>query len=237
MATVSSWDHVRASWARTPSELASATCSRSVVKDPYAWTPDASAAAMTSRAAAARNSGVASAVASGRRAVHVGDGGRTGQVDRLLCLRHEPRDAGRRLGQMPEGLVVGAVGGGAPHAPAVHEAQVDHRVGLGHVLVDLAVGEARQPRLGLDDEDLCLRRAKRIGVTQHPLGQLQAAGVPRFAHHLPTPTWTSRNRAPLAPWPTCPFWPGSPLPQFGVPNSDAGCARRRRRRTSPRTRR
>ena len=63
MATVSSCDQVRSSWARIPSELARATCSKSVVKDPYARTPAASAAAMTSRAAPARNSGVASAVA------------------------------------------------------------------------------------------------------------------------------------------------------------------------------
>ena len=43
-----------------------------------------------------------------------------------------------------------------------------------------------------------------------------AAG--RVRYHLPTPTWTSRNRAPGTAWPTCPVWPGSPFPQFGVPS-------------------
>ena len=36
--------------------------------------------------------------------------------------------------------------------------------------------------------------------------------------HATTPTRTLRNRAPDTPWPTCPAWPGSPLPQFGVPS-------------------
>ena len=43
------------------------------------------------------------------------------------------------------------------------------------------------------------------------------ASPPR-AYHLPTPTWTSRKRAPGTACPTCPVWPGSPLPQFGVPS-------------------
>ena len=37
-------------------------------------------------------------------------------------------------------------------------------------------------------------------------------------YHLPTPTWTSRNRAPGTACPTCPVWLGSPLPQLGVPS-------------------
>src|SRR4029079_5164924 len=39
----------------------------------------------------------------------------------------------------------------------------------------------------------------------------------RVGHDI-TPTRTLRNRAPETPWPTCPVWPGSPLPQFGVPH-------------------
>ena len=39
------------------------------------------------------------------------------------------------------------------------------------------------------------------------------------AHRAPTPTWTSRKRAPLQPCPTCMPWPGWPLPQFVMPTS------------------
>ena len=67
------------------------------------------------------------------------------------------------------------------------------------VAIGRRVGVASSNRL--DDEGL--RRARgcseaddplgdREGVERHPLGRV----VARPAHHLPTPTWTSRNRAP-----------------------------------------
>jgi hypothetical protein len=43
-------------------------------------------------------------------------------------------------------------------------------------------------------------------------------GKLREDHAAPL-TWTFRNLAGAAPWPTCMTWPGSPFPQFGSPQS------------------
>src|SRR5947207_3361130 len=68
MWTVISCDVVRSWAARTPFEFATAMVSTPVANEPYATTPASSAAPMTARAAAARNSGVALAVASANAA-------------------------------------------------------------------------------------------------------------------------------------------------------------------------
>src|SRR5262249_36227751 len=95
-------------------------------------------------------------------------------------------------------------------------------VRLGHVLVDLAVREPGQTGRLDRDERLGLRRAGGGRERDGPLRNRERVDrrglVGSRAHHLPTPTWTSRNRAPEQAWPTCAPWPGSPLPQFGVPS-------------------
>ena len=48
---------------------------------------------------------------------------------------------------------------------------------------------------------------------------LSPLAPPPRAHRAPTPTWTSRKRAPLQPCPTCIPWSGWPLPQFVMPTS------------------
>ena len=79
-----------------------------------------------------------------------------------------------------------------------------------------AESSAGDEGLGLGD---AIARREREGG----LGQGERVATPIVVHrlasyHLPTPTWTSRNRAPDTAWPTWPVWPGSPLPQFGVPS-------------------
>ena len=94
---------------------------------------------------------------------------------------------------------------------------------LGDVLVDLAVGEPGQRGLLAGDQDLGLgdavagrQRERGLGQGEGVAGSIVVHRAP--AYHLPTPTWTSRKRAPGTAWPTWPVWPGSPLPQFGVPS-------------------
>src|SRR5262249_2872572 len=127
---------------------------------------------------------------------------------------------------------------------AVDEPEVHRAAGLVDVLVDLAVREPGQRGVVRGHEDLGLRRARSQRPAQDILGQPERLGRriagahPRagagahgrrggatgrvrcrdLPHHLPTPTWTSRNRAPETAWPTWAPWPGSPLPQFGVPS-------------------
>src|SRR5438046_2331640 len=78
MDTVISWDDVRCCAARTPRELTIAIDSVVVENEPYAMTPASSAAAITSRTAPARISGVAPAVSSenaaGTSTIGVGSG-------------------------------------------------------------------------------------------------------------------------------------------------------------------
>ena len=133
-----------------------------------------------------------------------------------------PRAAGARSRpprrQAREGRVVGAVAGGDADAPAVHDAQVDDRVVLRDVLVDLVVGEAGERAVGADDERLRLRRASLERHRDGALGDRRGRRSDSLTA-VPTPTWTSRKRAPLQPWPTCMPWPGWPLPQFVMPTS------------------
>ena len=90
--------------------------------------------------------------------------------------------------------------------------------------MDLAVGEPGQRGVLGHDERFRFGHAfaervgkGRLGQAQRVLGSIVVHRLSR-AYHLPTPTWTSRNRAPGTAWPTWPVWPGSPLPQFGVPS-------------------
>ena len=119
---------------------------------------------------------------------------------------------------------IGPAGRGDPDPLADDDAQVDRDVRLGHVLVDLAVGEPGQRRVLGRDQRLGLGDAVAHRERQRGLGQGERVAASIVVHrlapayHLPTPTWTSRNRAPGTAWPTWPVWPGSPLPQFGVPS-------------------
>ena len=107
------------------------------------------------------------------------------------------------------------------------EAEAQLGVRLLDVLVDLAVGEAGERGVLGGDQRLGLGRPLGRRQPDGFLGQGQPGPrvassavrpVARAVYHLPTPIWTSRNRAPLTAWPTWPTWPGSPLPQFGVPS-------------------
>ena len=189
-------------------------------------TPAASAAAMTARTPSARSSGEASAVAGANAA---GDRPRSAWA---RAGRPSPR-APRRPGRSPAAL---AASRRSPSSSVRPDEATPTRLPttkrrftvtfrLGHVLVDLAVREAGQRGVLGHDQRLALGRALALGVGEHALGERQGVAGPvvvhrraRRPHHLPTPTWTSRNRAPGTAWPTCPVWPGSPLPQFGVPS-------------------
>ena len=78
-------------------------------------------------------------------------------------------------------------------------------------VVGKRVGVASSNRL--DDEGL-RRLAETAGAIARTSEELEDwGGLPE-----PTPIWTLRNRAPEQAWPTLAPWPGSPLPQFGVPS-------------------
>ena len=93
-------------------------------------------------------------------------------------------------------------------------------------------GEAGQAGVVGGHEGFGLGCARSLGVGQCSLrhredfgrvktvavAPLVATRIAPVAHHLPTPIWTSRKRAPEQAWPTLAPWPGSPLPQFGVPS-------------------
>ncbi len=58
------------------------------------------------------------------------------------------------------------------------------------------------------------------GQAERGIGdRAEAVGADRSGHQPRTPTWTSRNRAGEAPWPTRATWPGWPFPQLGVPHT------------------
>src|SRR5262245_8061484 len=84
--------------------------------------------------------------------------------------------------------------------------------------MDLAVREARERAVLAHDQGLSLARAGIEGQRDCSIGEGERGRVLLAAHHLPTPTWTLRKRAPGTAWPTWPTCPGSPLPQFGVPS-------------------
>jgi hypothetical protein len=110
--------------------------------------------------------------------------------------RRRPADEGRQA------FLVRPARPGDRDPAAGDEAKADVDVGLGDVLVDLAVGEASQGGVVGHDQDLGLGRTHAERATQHVFGERKSRCVRRAAHHLPTPTWTLRNRAPLTPWPT-----------------------------------
>ena len=125
-------------------------------------TPAASAAAMTGRTPSARNSGLASAVAAavGGRDVLGRRSGRAGRPSPRAPRR--PGRSRRRSSasrRRPSSSV--RPDEATPTRLPTHEAQVDDDVRLGHVLVDLAVGEAGQRGVLGHDEGLGLGRARR----------------------------------------------------------------------------
>ena len=159
----------------------------------------------------------------GKRAADGADRAGFGQARPVGCLLHQVADPPGRLRQPEEGVGVGSPGGRDGNSLAAHEAEVDPDVRLGHVLVDLRVGEARERGILGHHEDLGLGRPGRLGMAEDDLRDREAfrrrAAVPRLHRaHFMTPTWTLRNRAPEQACPTWPVCGGSPLPQFGVPS-------------------
>ena len=99
----------------------------------------------------------------------------------------------------------------------IHQNVAETNVALNlRFVVGNRVGVASSGRT--DDEGLDFGGARVEGQLDRALRVREGAPGLRPAHHFPTPTWTSRNRAPEQAWPTWPPWPGSPLPQFGVPS-------------------
>ena len=124
--------------------------------------------------------------------------------------------------ERPDALGIGAAGGCDADAASPTKPEVDEDLGAGDVLVDLAVGEAGQRRLAAHHERLGLGGASGLGqaddLLREPERDRRVRADPVSPAHATTPTRTLRNLAPETPWPTCPLWPGSPLPQFGVPH-------------------
>ena len=115
-----------------------------------------------------------------------GDWRRFGQAGPVVELLGVPRDGDGRLGQPPQALVVEAVARRDSDPPADRDPEVEALVRLGDVLVDLAIGEARQASLiGRDDRlDFVRAAGLRQGDRSDPGGER----VEPRAHHLPTPT-------------------------------------------------
>ena len=74
----------------------------------------------------------------------VADLGRAGEAAPVVELLDDPGDRGGVLGQPAQALGVGPARRRDPDPLADDDPQVDRAVGLGDVLVDLAVGEAGQ---------------------------------------------------------------------------------------------
>src|SRR5436190_15935971 len=89
-----------------------------------------------------------------------------------------------------------------------NSANEDLSVVLGHILVNGVVRESRQAVIMRYHHNFGLFRG---GCVHHHIGNF-------FELHWYTPTRTLRKRAGAAPWPVPITWPGSPLPQFGVPH-------------------
>ena len=181
-------------------------------------TPAASAAAMTWRTASARNSGVAVAVSASKPSAAGPERARLGQTAPVRQLLDDARDGDGLGGQGPQALVVGPTGGRDADPLADHHTQVDRDLALGDVLVDLAVGESGERAVLAHDHCFGFGGSRGEREPERAIGELQRDRILLAAHHLPTPTCTSRKRAPGTAWPTWPTWPGSPLPQFGVPS-------------------
>jgi len=123
---------------------------------------------------------------------------RRGKAGPVLELRRVAGDRDCRIGEATKAVVVEAVARRHPDASPDGHPQVHALVRLGDVLVDLAVGEPRQARLigRYDGFDL----VGSGGLRQRHGPDTRSERVDARAHHLPTPTWTSRNRAPEQAW-------------------------------------
>ena len=133
-------------------------------------------------------------------------------------LLDDARDRNSLGSQGPQARVVGSPGGRHADPLADHHPQVDRHLALRDVLVDLTVGEAGERAVFAHDHCFGFGGSGGEREPERAVGELQRDRVLFSAHHLPTPTWTSRKRAPGTACPTWPTWPGSPLPQFGVPS-------------------
>ena len=123
-------------------------------------------------------------------------------------------DGPRALDDTADPGLVQAVRAGHADPVVVDDANLELRVVLAHVLVDPVVGEPRERGVLPDVERLGRLRGRVRQRTVEEVVDLRAGG-----YHRPTPTFTPRNRAGAAPWPTWPVWTGSPFPQFGTPHS------------------
>ena len=176
--------------------------------------------------------------------------GRSGEPAPVLELLDDPGDRRGALGEPSQALVVGPPG--RRHADALpdDEPQVHDSVGLGDVLVDLAVGEAGQRGVLGHDQRLGLGRALALRVGERGFGQAQRVLGAVVDHRAPA----AAGRRPLAAT-TCRPRPGRPgtgrpgprgrrgRPARARPCRSWACrasrssTRRRPRRTSARTRR
>src|SRR5690606_31038569 len=134
-------------------------------------------------------------------------------------------EPGRRDGALDEAgeaVVVGAGGGALGDAPGVdHDAEADVGLVAGHVLVDVAVGEAGEGAAPLAAGDEGLGSVADRG--EHPVADVEADGGSLVGGGVPghqwTPTCTLVNRAGTDGWPVWPTCMGWPLPQLAVPQN------------------
>ena len=120
------------------------------------------------------------------------------------------------LGDFTQPLLIESVRARNAGAAAIDDTQPERRVGLGHVLVNPGAGKPGQRGIAANVHRLRLVAASKL---QRMLQHVIHGGVAhRFGHQRRTPTWTLRNRAGAAPWPTRCVCIGSPLPQFGTPH-------------------
>jgi hypothetical protein len=97
---------------------------------------------------------------------------------------------------------------------AVDNANLELRIVLAHILVDPVVGEPGERRVLPD-----VQRLRRLSGRVRQRAVEEVVDLRAGGYHRPTPTFTPRNRAGAAPWPTWPVCTGSPFPQFGTPHS------------------
>ena len=205
-----------------PFVVATATASASCENDPKAVTPASSAAAITARAPSARSSGLASAVrseyASGSGA-GAGALGRPGQSSSSLTLAAIV-DARSTSERMPSASMRPVL------ATPIRQPLTNRRLTYTSAEATfwwISEFANRVSALSLPTTSASASSAPaRLRGLDHALGEPQrvvrvTADAVRRAHAT-TPTRTFRNRAPDTPCPTWPVWPGSPLPQFGVPH-------------------
>ena len=112
----------------------------------------------------------------------------------FVVLLHVPGDPARRLCDRPESVRVEPPGRCHPDPAADHEAQVELGVRLGHVLVDLAVGEAGQGGVLGGHQCLGLGGSLGGGQAERLLGHGQPAdGSATFRYHVGLTTCRRRS--------------------------------------------